>query len=101
MQTNHKIYFLILCHLHLVVLDTFELLRFFLDEEVLAVSDDPLNNVDHFVGVGGREEAVLGHDIDLSERFLELVETLVVRSLLIKLVRFVVNNHFEVTQIKL
>ena len=44
---------------------------------------------------------MLGHDVDLGERFLELVETLVVRSLLIQLVCFVVDDHFEVAQIKL
>ena len=53
MQTDHKVYLLILCHLHLEVLDSFELLRFFLDEEVLAITDDPLHNVDHLVGVCG------------------------------------------------
>lgn len=101
MQPDHKVYFLILRQLHLEVLDALELLRLFLDEEVLAVTDDPLDNIDHFVCVGGREEAVLWHDVDLGERFLKLVETLVVRSLLIKLICFVVNDHFEVTQIQL
>ena len=101
MQPNHKVYFLILRHLHLEVLDALELLRFFLDEEVLAVADDPLHNVNHFVCVGGREEAVLGRDVDLCERFFKLVKAFVVRSLLIKLICFVVDYHFEVTQIKL
>lgn len=101
MQSDHKVYFLILRQLHLEVLDTFELLRFFLDEEVLAVTDDSLDNVDHFVCVCSREESVLGRDVDLSERFLKLVEALVVRSLFIKLICLVVNDHFEVTQIKL
>ena len=67
MQPHDEIYFLVLRHLHLVVLDTFELLGFLLDEEVLAVADDLLDNVYHFVGVGCREEAVLGRDIDLGE----------------------------------
>ena len=44
---------------------------------------------------------MLWHDVDLGERFLKLVEALVVRSLLIKLICFVVNDHFEVTQIQL
>ena len=83
------------------MLDTLELLRFLLDEEILAVADDLLDNFDHFVGVGCREEAVLGRDIDLGEGLLELHEALVVRLLFVELVGFVVDHHLEVAQIKL
>ena len=101
MQAYDKIYFLILRHLHFEVLDTLELLRFFLNEEVLAVADNPLDNVDHFISVSGREKAVLRRNINLSERLLELVEALMVRCLLVQFVRFVVHNHLEAAKIKL
>ena len=92
-KPNDEVNFLVFCHLHLKVLDTFKLLRLLLDWEVLILADNALSKVYNLVSVGGRVEAVLGCDINLAECLLQRGKALMVRCLFEQLVRLIVHNH--------
>ena len=101
MKPDNEVDLLIFCHLHLIMLDTLEFLGLFLDHEELDIAYYALHCFYHWVGESGREEDVLRRDIYLGERFLELIEALMIRLLLEELVRFVVDDHLQVAEVKL
>ena len=100
MQSHDEVDFLVLSHLHLIVLDTFELLRLFLDWEVLILSDYTLGKVNNLVCVRGRVQGVLGRNIDLSQRLLELGEAFMIRRLLKKLISLIIDNHLKLAKVQ-
>ena len=71
MQLNYEVKFSILGHLHLKVLDTFQLLSFFLDTEAFEVADEASHEFKHRVCVGRRVEAVLWRHVEFCKVLLE------------------------------
>jgi len=82
------------------VLDTFELLRLLLDWEVLILSDYTFGKVNNLVCVRRRVQGVLGRNIDLSQRLLELGEALMIRRLLKKLISLIIDNHLKLAKVQ-
>ena len=63
-KLNYEVKFSILSHLHLKVLDTFQLLSLFLNTEAFKVADEASHEFEHRVCVGRRIETVLRRHVE-------------------------------------
>ena len=70
-QLNYEVKFRVFGHLHLEVLDTFQLLSLFLDTEAFEVADEASHEFEHCVCICGRIETVLRRHVEFCEVLLE------------------------------
>jgi len=72
MKTYDEIKFLKHSHLHFQVLDSFQLLSFFLDREVLEVTNNTFDELYNLICECSRVQAVLRRHRDLVKFFLQV-----------------------------
>ena len=94
-QLNYEVKLCIFGHLHLIVLDTLQLLSLLLDTEALEVADEAPHEFEDSICVSRRIKTVLRSDVELREVLLEGQEAFVVRLLDEELISFVIDDHLQ------